>query len=530
MSTSDVVRLLAFWFLIGVLVVETTFARIEPSPTVVSTTGRRNEKVLLRTKRQHCTCLNVRFAPPGTSALGPGLDPLDSTYRCTNPIQQQRELQQILQQVEPLSHCSCTPGGLGEPPVASDSPYFELQQQQQQWDCTCIGGQTQRPSPPQFFPWNRPTANAAPIRQQNRQEALPPPQYLPNDFNQQNQYASELTTVPPPIAALAPSTPGYAQSSKPLLPLPPDLQNYRDPNTYEGPIQQTPPSFPLRQNQVPTYRVPEGNGIVDSVNNLPPLNRQCPCMEVIVSVIRSDPNGQRYPSGNPLCLCSPNVAINNGIQPNYNPVSSPVLNNPVRQPLVPPQPDQLYFPRQRNQPSILPEPTLTSTPFTTPLPTPQPTLPSPTPAPRPPIVSPASLPYSSTSNQNLGRSYYDIIQQPFRPAPVYPTYSYGPPPVNSIGPFGWLIVLKNYTVRSLADEVPVTPCVMITIGGLNGGRRCSCQENYRQCSPTQCCNHKSYRSLRQGEQNTTSTTPSAVDLLLEFADQFKKHWNAQKST
>ncbi|KAI6179132.1 hypothetical protein M3Y98_00577500 [Aphelenchoides besseyi] len=472
MSTSDVVRLLAFWFLIGVLVVETTFCA---NRTVAN--GRFNN---WKTKRKGATANET------------------TTLHASNPIQQQRELQQILQQVEPLSHCSCTPGGLGEPPVASDSPYFELQQQQQQWDCTCIGGQTQRPSPPQFFPWNRPTANAAPIRQQNRQEALPPPQYLPNDFNQQNQYASELTTVPPPIAALAPSTPGYAQSSKPLLPLPPDLQNYRDPNTYEGPIQQTPPSFPLRQNQVPTYRVPEGNGIVDSVNNLPPLNRQCPCMEVIVSVIRSDPNGQRYPSGNPLCLCSPNVAINNGIQPNYNPVSSPVLNNPVRQPLVPPQPDQLYFPRQRNQPSILPEPTLTSTPFTTPLPTPQPTLPSPTPAPRPPIVSPASLPYSSTSNQNLGRSYYDIIQQPFRPAPP--------------------------------DEVPVTPCVMITIGGLNGGRRCSCQENYRQCSPTQCCNHKSYRSLRQGEQNTTSTTPSAVDLLLEFADQFKKHWNAQKST
>ncbi|KAI6221540.1 hypothetical protein M3Y95_00972600 [Aphelenchoides besseyi] len=495
MSTSDVVRLLVFGFLIGALVVETTFARIEPSPTIVSTTGRRNEKVLLRTKRQHCTCLNVRFAPPGTSALGPGLDPLDSTYRCT-------------------CNSAC------EPPVASDSPFFELQQQQQQWDCTCIGGQTQRPAPPQFFPWNRPTANAAPISQQNREGPLPPPQYPPNNFNQQNQYASELTTVPPPIAALAPSTPGYAQSSKPLLPLPPDLQNYRDPNTYEGPIQQKPPSFPLRQNQVPTFRIPEGNGLVDSFNNLPPLNRQCPCMEVIVSVIRSDPNGQRYPSANPLCLCSPNVGINNGIQPNYNPVVSPVLNNPVRQPLVPPQPDQLYFPRQQNQPSILPQPTLTSTtPFTTPLPTPQPTLPvglinSPTPAPRPPVVSPAPLPFSSTPIPNLGRSYYDIIPQPYRP--VYPTYSYGPPPVNSIGPF--------------ADEVPVTPCIMITIGGLNGGRQCSCQENYRQCSPTQCCNHKSYRSLRQGEQNTTSTTPSAVDLLLEFADQFKKHWNAQKST
>ncbi|KAI6196429.1 hypothetical protein M3Y94_01108700 [Aphelenchoides besseyi] len=449
MSTSDVVRLLVFGFLIGALVVETA----------------------------------------------------------SNPIQQQRELQQILQQVEPLSHCSCTPGGLGEPPVASDSPFFELQQQQQQWDCTCIGGQTQRPAPPQFFPWNRPTANAAPISQQNREGPLPPPQYPPNNFNQQNQYASELTTVPPPIAALAPSTPGYAQSSKPLLPLPPDLQNYRDPNTYEGPIQQKPPSFPLRQNQVPTFRIPEGNGLVDSFNNLPPLNRQCPCMEVIVSVIRSDPNGQRYPSANPLCLCSPNVGINNGIQPNYNPVVSPVLNNPVRQPLVPPQPDQLYFPRQQNQPSILPQPTLTSTtPFTTPLPTPQPTLPSPTPAPRPPVVSPAPLPFSSTPIPNLGRSYYDIIPQPYRP--VYPTYSYGPPPVNSIGPF--------------ADEVPVTPCIMITIGGLNGGRQCSCQENYRQCSPTQCCNHKSYRSLRQGEQNTTSTTPSAVDLLFGVCRSIQK--------
>lgn len=74
------------------------------------------------------------------------------------------------------------------------------------------------------------------------------------------------------------------------------------------------------------------------------------------------------------------------------------------------------------------------------------------------------------------------------------------------------------------------PCVMtITIGGNVGPQQCNCQENYRQCSATQCCNHKAYRSLR-ADPTTTSATPSAVDLLLEFADRFKKHLEAAQQS
>ncbi|KAI6238009.1 hypothetical protein M3Y99_00727500 [Aphelenchoides fujianensis] len=482
--------------LVGFLLVEATAARLESS---LSAATRRNEKVLLRTKRQHCTCLNVRVATPGVPSMGPGLDPLDSTYRCTcnsatNPNQQQRELQQILQQVEPLSHCSCTPGGLaGGQPANADSPFFELQQQQQQWDCTCIGGQTQRPAPPQFFPWNRPAANAAPIQQQQEQPLPPPPPQYPNtpppSYNQEP--LPQTTQSPPPLALSAPSTPGYAQQSTPLLPLPSDLNTYRDPINYQGPFQGPPPQFPLRQNQV------------------------------IVSVIRTDSTGRRYPLGNPACVCTPTISGNNQPLP-YRPLPSPVLQEPVRQPLVPPQPQ--YQPPLPTTPATTPSyPTLPPTYATLP-PSPPPTFtpPPPTPAPRPPIVSPspAPLPVPTVSIQTNGRSYYDVVPQAFRPASpaVYPTYSYGPPAA-SVFPSG------------LAADEPMTPCIMISIGGLTSGRRqCQCPDAFRQCSPTQCCNHKAYRSIKQAAPTINSATPSAVDLLLEFAESFKKHWNAQKTT
>lgn len=83
----------------------------------------------------------------------------------------------------------------------------------------------------------------------------------------------------------------------------------------------------------------------------------------------------------------------------------------------------------------------------------------------------------------------------------------------------WLLTNNNV---NLADEPDIMPCIMtITIGGISP-QQCRCQENYRQCSATHCCNHKTYRSLR-ADPTTTSATPSAVDLLLEFADRFKKH-------
>ncbi|KAI6234016.1 hypothetical protein M3Y99_00834800 [Aphelenchoides fujianensis] len=406
--------------------------------------------------------------------MGPGLDPLDSTYRCTcnsatNPSQQQRELQQILQQVEPLSHCSCTPGGLaGGQPANADSPFFELQQQQQQWDCTCIGGQTQRPAPPQFFPWNRPAANAAPIQQQQEQPSSP-----------------QTTQSPPPPALSAPSTPGYAQQSTPLLPLPSDLNTYRDPINYQGPFQGT-------STAVTTFRIPDGNGIGETFNGVPPpAGRHCPCMEVIVSVIRTDSTGRRYPLGNPACVCTPTTSGNNQPLP-YRPLPSPVLQEPVRQPLVPPQPQY--------------QPPFPTTPATTPsYPTLPPTYPTLPPSPPPTFTvtarpqhpprdrrssrrRPPRCPCPTVSIQTNGRSYYDVVPQAFRPASpsVYPTYSYGPP---------------------AASVLPL---------GIRGRR------------VHDALHHDLDRSKRT--PTTNSATPSAVDLLLEFAESFKKHWNAQKTT
>lgn len=54
------------------------------------------------------------------------------------------------------------------------------------------------------------------------------------------------------------------------------------------------------------------------------------------------------------------------------------------------------------------------------------------------------------------------------------------------------------------------PCIMITIGDVQSPRICSCTENYRQCSPTQCCSHKSFRSMKSVSFAKTSSDEAVL--------------------
>lgn len=70
-------------------------------------------------------------------------------------------------------------------------------------------------------------------------------------------------------------------------------------------------------------------------------------MEVVISVMRTDANGNRYPATHPLCICAPTNSPNGLVTVRPAPSPLPINSDPVRQPLVPPQPQ--YQPPQPTQ-------------------------------------------------------------------------------------------------------------------------------------------------------------------------------------
>uniref|UniRef100_A0A1I7SGG5 Uncharacterized protein n=2 Tax=Bursaphelenchus xylophilus TaxID=6326 RepID=A0A1I7SGG5_BURXY len=274
----------------------------------------RSDKVLLRTKRQHCTCLNVRIGTSDQPPVGPGFDALASTYKCTcnsagNPMQQQRELQQILQQVEPMSRCLCGPGSqfAREPAMG---PLYEQLPEQQQWECHCQHGNEPIGPAPQFFPWNRPTASQPspliPTRAPQLAPTYPTFPLLPR----QDQ------PIAPHIAPSVSPAPLPVNTHAPVAPLPVN----RDSRPYDAP-----PPYPEQPNGINTPIAPIRRP--EPARPLPIAS--CPCMEVTVNVIRTDSRGNRVPIRTPMCLCEP-VAPAASIAP-----VAPLKEAPVLQPIAP---------------------------------------------------------------------------------------------------------------------------------------------------------------------------------------------------
>ncbi|CAD5210726.1 unnamed protein product [Bursaphelenchus okinawaensis] len=473
----------------------------------------KGEKVLLRTKRQHCTCLNVRIGTDSQAPVGPGLDPLSSTYKCTcnsagNPVQQQRELQQILQQVEPMSRCQCGPGNaMGRQPLMDANPLFEQMPEQQQWECHCQTDTQLRGPSPQFFPWNRqsaptqspllppqPMPQLSPVshpslpllpRQPARDmrpipDALPTPPPYPEQPN-------GINSVLPPIAPIVPTglpTPMGPQTGLPG-PMGPQtgLPGPMRPQAGLGPQNVPGPQIP--RNRLPIQPIPQSGPIIAPLpvppppaTGIPPQTTvtRCPCMEVTVNVIRTDSRGNKVPIRTPMCLCEPLQTV--------PPPITPPMRDARPLPVAAPTPVPAYTPVQTNMLPVMGA-------------QPGQTLLYPDGRISAPLTSPA-VPYQ----------------------PILPATTIAATP----------LVINDATAN---DDPPIVPCLMISINGIQG-KYCTCSEDYRQCSPTLCCNHKTYRSLKNLNSTELPTTtlppstastksPSAVDLFMEFVDKFRQH-------
>ncbi|KAE9554945.1 hypothetical protein FO519_001842 [Halicephalobus sp. NKZ332] len=76
-------------------------------------------------------------------------------------------------------------------------------------------------------------------------------------------------------------------------------------------------------------------------------------------------------------------------------------------------------------------------------------------------------------------------------------------------------------------EPDAVPCVMIQIR--TGARVCACQENYKQCTDTACCNVKKFRSLSDDPSPSPSSKPNfighataTVDLLVDLLQKVRE--------